>query len=83
MSSSNPAPFFPSPPTQYDQKYMAQVVRAFSVFIQQTNNPGPAVFSSLRLLDLPTYADNAAAVAGGLAENDVYKTSSGELRIVV
>jgi hypothetical protein len=32
---------------------------------------------------LPTYADNAAAVAGGLAVNRVYKTSTGELRIVV
>lgn len=31
----------------------------------------------------PTYADNAAAVAGGLAVNTVYKTSTGELRIVV
>lgn len=32
---------------------------------------------------LPTYADNAAAIAGGLAVNDVYKTAIGELRIVV
>lgn len=31
----------------------------------------------------PTYADNAAAIAGGLATNTVYKTSTGELRIVV
>jgi hypothetical protein len=62
---------------------MAQVVRAFSVFAQQANNPGEAIFTTLRLLNLPVYADNAAAVAGGLAENDVYKTSGGELRIVV
>lgn len=31
----------------------------------------------------PTFADNSAAVTGGLATNDVYKTSTGELRIVV
>lgn len=31
----------------------------------------------------PTFADNSAAVSGGLATNDVYKTSTGELRIVV
>lgn len=62
---------------------MAQVVRAFSVFVQQTNNPGEAVFTTLRLLNLPVYADNAAALAGGLAENDVYRTSTGELRIVI
>ena len=32
---------------------------------------------------LPTYANNAAALAGGLAINDMYKTATGELRIVV
>jgi hypothetical protein len=32
---------------------------------------------------IPTYADNAAAVLGGLPANCVYKTSTGELRIVV
>ena len=83
MSSNAPVPFFPAPPTEYNRQYMAQVVRAFAVFAQQVNNPGDAVFSSLRLLNLPLYADNAAAIAGGLAVNDVYKTSTGELRIVV
>ncbi len=32
---------------------------------------------------IPTYADNAAAISGGLSVGDVYKTASGELRIVV
>lgn len=31
---------------------------------------------------LPTYVDNTAAVAGGLAVNSIYKTSTGEVRIV-
>jgi hypothetical protein len=35
------------------------------------------------LPNLPTFADNSAATSGGLATNDVYKTSTGELRIVV
>lgn len=35
------------------------------------------------ILVVPTYADNAAAVAGGLGTNRVYKTATGELRIVV
>jgi hypothetical protein len=39
--------------------------------------------NSLRLVDLPTYADNAAAVTGGEAVGTVYKTATGELRIVV
>jgi len=83
MATNTPVPYLPAPPETYDRSYMAQVVRAFSVFAQQTNNPGVGVFSTLRLIRLPTYANNAAAVAGGLAVGDVYKTSTGELRIVV
>jgi hypothetical protein len=30
-----------------------------------------------------TYADNAAAISGGLTAGQVYKTATGELRIVV
>jgi hypothetical protein len=32
---------------------------------------------------LSTYADNAAAVAAGLAVGRLYKTSTGEVRVVV
>ena len=35
------------------------------------------------LPNIPTFADNSAATSGGLATHDVYKTSTGELRIVV
>ena len=83
MPSSSPAPFFPTPPGEYNRQYMAQLIRAFSVFVQQTNNPGDAIFTTLRLTALPIYANNAAALAGGLIAGDVYKTSGGELRIVV
>ena len=83
MPSSSPAPFFPTPPGEYNRQYMAQLVRAFSVFVQQANNPGDAIFTSLKLTALPIYANNAAAIAGGLIATDVYKTSTGELRIVV
>lgn len=34
-------------------------------------------------LSVPTYADNAAAIAGGLAAGRVYKTAAGELRVRV
>lgn len=37
----------------------------------------------LKLQNLPTYASNAAAVSGGLATNTLYKTATGEVRIVV
>ena len=36
-----------------------------------------------KLSQLRTFADNAAALAGDLLVNDVYKTATGELRIVV
>ena len=32
---------------------------------------------------LSTYADNTAAVAGGLSVGDFYKTATGEVRVVV
>lgn len=54
MPSSAPAPFFPTPPEKYNRQYMAQVIRAFAVFVQQVNNPGDAVYSNLRLTNLPT-----------------------------
>tara|TARA_Y100001973_G_C5117862_1_gene291113 strand:+ start:96 stop:446 length:351 start_codon:yes stop_codon:yes gene_type:complete len=39
--------------------------------------------TDLKITGLPTYADNTAAVLGGLATNGIYKTATGELRIVV
>lgn len=39
--------------------------------------------TGLRMPTLPTYADNAAALTGGLVAGDVYKTATGELRITV
>ena len=33
--------------------------------------------------NIKTYANNAAAIAGGLSVNSVYQTATGELRIVV
>jgi hypothetical protein len=83
MPSNNPVPYFPTPPPVYNRNYMAQLVRAFSVFAQQVNNPGQEQFTRLNLTDLPVYANNAAALAGGLSISDVYRTSTGELRIVV
>ena len=51
------------------------------------NTTSPAktlhVNGTVRLQGLPTYANNAAAITGGLVADDVYKTATGELRIVV
>ena len=83
MSQPTTIPFFAAAPAEYQQGYMAQITRAFAVYAQQQQNPGPVRGSTLNLSNLGVYADNAAAVAGGLAVDDVYKTATGELRIVV
>jgi hypothetical protein len=49
MSSSVPVPYFPTPPQAYDRQYMAQLIRAFAVFAQQVNNPGPIRGTTLTL----------------------------------
>jgi hypothetical protein len=48
-----------------------------------TARPMRITAATLKLPNLPTYADNAAATTGGLVAGDVYKTSTGELRITV
>jgi hypothetical protein len=83
MSRGVPIPFFPSPPQEYSQTYFSQLVRNFSVFAQQSQVPGPQQATTIKLTDLPEFADNAAALAGDLVEGDVYRTATGELRIVV
>lgn len=37
--------------------------------------------SKLAVVGLPTYADNAAALAGGLAAGDFYRTSTGQVMV--
>jgi hypothetical protein len=48
-SRGQPVPYFPIPPDQYDQRYFAEVVRSFTVFAQQTTNPGPFRATELTL----------------------------------
>lgn len=47
-------PQFPIPPREYDQRYLAEIVRAFSLFLEQTQNPGEDRATTLTLTDLPT-----------------------------
>ena len=48
-----PAPYFPIPPREYDQKYFNEVIRAFSLYLDQSRNPGEgrntfSVFTNLQ-----------------------------------
>jgi len=46
-------------------------------------NMQPAINKSIIIANISRYANNAAAIAGGLTVNSVYSTTTGELRIVV
>ena len=83
MSQTTTIPFFAAAPAEYSQEYIAQLTRAFALYTQQQQNPGPIRANTLNLTGLSAYANNTAAVSGGLAVNDVYKTATGELRIGV
>lgn len=41
MSRNVPIPYFPIPPLSYDNQYFAEITRAFSVYAEQMNTPGP------------------------------------------
>ena len=83
MSQPVNIPFFAAAPKEYSQSYIAQVTRSFALYAQQLQNPGPLRGFTLNLTDLEVYADNASAITGGLSIDDLYKTATGELRIVV
>ena len=54
MSRSLPRPYFPVAPDQYSRQYFDEVVRAFSVFLAQVQNPGDARHTTLTLTNLQT-----------------------------
>jgi len=83
MTTDVPVPFFADAPVEYDAGYFAQMTRSFALYAQQMSNPGPIRGTTIVMTNLPVFASNTAAVSGGLAVNSVYKTTGGELRIVV
>tara|TARA_R110000796_G_scaffold252344_2_gene386176 strand:- start:742 stop:1038 length:297 start_codon:yes stop_codon:yes gene_type:complete len=54
MSRNNVKPYFPRAPDQYSSSYMAEVVRQFSVLLNQLQNPGDARNTQLTLTNIPT-----------------------------
>ena len=52
MSRNLVLPFFPTPPEEYDQQYMSELVRAFSVYLTQMQNPGEGRHTGLALTNL-------------------------------
>lgn len=61
-------PYFPIPPSQYDRSYFAEIIRAFSVFLEQVQNPGDIRATELTLTDLQT--DDSGLETGALFQQD-------------
>jgi hypothetical protein len=57
MSRSVAIPYFAEPPVNYDRAYFAQMTRAFALYTQQMNTPGPWRASTLVLTTLPSGSD--------------------------
>jgi hypothetical protein len=55
-------------------------LKIFENYMEFRSNAGSGTLY-IRLINLPVYADEAAAAAASLAQNTIYKTSTGELRI--
>ncbi len=68
MSRNLPLPFFPIPPNQYTPQYFAEIVRAFSLYMEQIQNPGEGRHTDLVLTGLPT--DDSGLEDGGLFSHD-------------
>jgi hypothetical protein len=68
MSRNLPVPFFPIPPEKYNRTYFAEVVRAFSVFLEQQRNPGEGRNTFIVLTQLQT--DDSGLETGALFQQD-------------
>lgn len=67
MSRNLARPYFPIPPAEYSAAYMSEIIRAFSVYIEQQANPGEGRFTQVTITDLPT---SATGLESGTLWND-------------
>lgn len=75
MSSNQIAPpRLPEAPAEYNQQYMADLLRALETFIEQERNPGEMRGTKITLTELPT---SATGLETGALYND-----SGTVKVV-
>jgi len=72
MSRNLVLPFFPTPPEEYSQEYMAEIMRSFSTYLVQIQNPGEGRNTGLALTNLQT--DDQGLAVGELFN---YRDASG------
>lgn len=64
MSRNLVLPFFPVAPSEYNQQYLEEIVRSFSVYLEQMQNPGEGRHTQLVLTNLQT--DDSGLETGAL-----------------
>jgi hypothetical protein len=68
MSRNLVLPFFPVPPVNYDREYIAEIVRSFSVYLGQMQNPGEGRNTFMVLTNLQT--DDSGLETGALFQQE-------------
>ena len=68
MSRNLTLPYLPVAPQRYDQRYTEEVVRAFSVYLQNMQNPGQGRHTELVLTNLQT--DDSGLENGALFQQN-------------
>jgi hypothetical protein len=68
MSRNLVRPFFPVAPADYRQEYFAEIVRSFSVYLENIQNPGDGRNTGLVLTNLQT--DDSGLENGALFQQD-------------
>lgn len=64
MSRNLTRPFFGLPPTEYKQAYFSEMVRSFSLFLEQVQNPGEGRNTTIVMTNLQT--DDVGLETGAL-----------------
>lgn len=68
MSRNLPLPFLPVPPPEYRQSYLAEIVRAISIYMENERNPGEGRNTGLVLTNLRS--SDQGLETGALFEHD-------------
>jgi len=88
MSDPTTRFYFPIAPQEYNQEFMNELIRSFSLFQEQLKNPGKLTASALNLSPtgadgIRQYANNREAYDDGLLPGDIWMLSNGEIRVVI
>ena len=82
MSRSLNIPYFASPPDQYQREYFSDLARAFALFAQQMNTPGPWRATGITLTDLQSGNDVGLEVGAVFEVDGFLKVSRANVASV-